>query len=168
MSWRRLQNILNKSWRCLEDVLKTYDQDDNLVFIKTSSSRRMFIGLFGSGDLLIDVIFLCRKKKQATFNNTEYLSKSNLWNDINILITQHILINNQKNLSQWQYRCHHPDLYPLPFDKVPHLLSRRYQVHKGCLRARLQFLFVVLAIQDQRGTVFVIQNTECLYPHYHQ
>ena len=58
MSWRRLQNVLKTSWRCLEDVfarrledvLKTYDQDDYVGLdqdvLKTSSEdvwvRRIF------------------------------------------------------------------------------------------------------------------------------
>ena len=49
MPWRRLQDVLKtcfqyvlkKSWNCLEDVLKTYDQDEYIGFdqdaLKTSS-----------------------------------------------------------------------------------------------------------------------------------
>ena len=56
-SWRRLedvlktllQDVLKTSWKRLEDVLKTYHQDDYIGLdqdiLKTSSSRRMFAGI---------------------------------------------------------------------------------------------------------------------------
>ena len=69
-SWRGLENVLKTSWKCLEDVLKTFWQGvlktswrcmdktnilvltwrrminkDIFLFIKTSSSRRMFAGM---------------------------------------------------------------------------------------------------------------------------
>ena len=155
MSWRRMnKTIIWSSSRGLEDVwprrlfglhqdVKTSSEDEDEkrlqdVF-KTSSSRRMFSGLFGSGYLLINVIFLCWKKRQATFNNTEYLSKSNIWNNINDLISMAISLS-----PSWLASA------------VMHLLSRRYQVHKSCFQVCLQFSFVVLAIQGQRGTVFII------------
>ena len=74
-------------------------------------------------------IFVLKKRKKATFNSTEYLSKSNIWNNINDLISMAI-----SRSPSWLSSV------------VMHLLSGRYQVHKSCLQVGLQFSFVVLAI----------------------
>ena len=82
MYWRRLKNVFKASWKYLEDVLKTYRQDEYIgldqdvlktssedederrlqdVF-KTSSSRRMFAGKY-SGNVVCRAYFFKNDSK---------------------------------------------------------------------------------------------------------
>ena len=110
---------------------------------------------------VLGVTFLRSKKINKTLLLTQNIFQKVVYETIlMILIIQNLLITDQikpylmsilLSMSIRQYDLHSPS-----FEVVLHLQFCCYRAQKGFLWVRLQVLFIVLAIQNQRDTALVL------------
>ena len=111
---------------------------------------------------VLGVTFLRSQKINKTLLLTQTIFQKVVYETIlMILIIQNLLITDQIKpyylmsiLLSMSIRQH--DLHSPSFEVVPHLQFCCYRAQKGFLWVRLQVLFIVLAIQNQRDTALVL------------